>query len=232
MHIYCINLERRPDRRARAESQFERAGLAVEFFPGTDGREHTPDGLYVTPSEYGCTDSHVRIWRDIVAKGHKVALVLEDDVELSPNFGSKLEEVLAEAVDWDMIFLGYILPIVRCDVSENLFEGQPLGTHAYLINLECAQRLSNFDPKLIKVGIDQQLNRFPLKILCSKTILASQGDAMSSLGLPSFKSIIEGDIGIARTMDFNFFIRFIMQKCKPMLIYMITCYLVENLIKD
>jgi Glycosyltransferase family 25 (LPS biosynthesis protein) len=232
MHIYCINLERRPDRRARAESQFERAGLAVEFFSGTDGREHAPSGLYVTPSEYGCADSHVRVWRDIVAKGHEIALILEDDVELSPNFGSKLEEVLAEATEWDMIFLGYILPIVHRDVSENLFEGQPLGTHAYLINIDCARRLSNFDPKLMKVGIDTQLNRFPLKILCSKTILASQGDAMSSLGLPSFKSMIEGDIGIMRTMDFNFFIRFIMQKCKPMLIYLITCYFVENLTKE
>ena len=232
MHIYCINLERRPDRRARAESQFERAGLDVEFFPGTDGREHAPSGLYVTPSEYGCADSHVRVWRDIVAKGHEVALILEDDVELSPNFGSKLEEVLEEAKDWDMIFLGYMLPIVRCDVSKNLFEGQPLGTHAYLINIECAGKLTNFDPKLIKVGIDAQLNRFPLKILCSKTILASQGDVMSSLGLPNIMSILEGDIGLARTMDFDFFMRFIMQKCKPLLIYLITSYLLEKLIKE
>ena len=231
MHIYCINLERRPDRRARAESQFERAGLDVEFFPGTDGREHPPDGLYVTPSEYGCADSHVRVWRDIVAKGHEIALILEDDVELSPNFGSKLEEVLAEAKDWDMIFLGYILPIVRRDISANLFEGQPLGTHAYLINIECARKLTNFDPKLIKVGIDAQLNWFPLKILCSKTILASQGDALSEIGLPNITSFLEGDIGFARTMDFNFAVRFIMQKCKPFIIYIITSYFIENLIK-
>jgi len=209
MHIYCINLERRRDRRESVQTEFTRSGFDdVEFFPATDGRVNTPDGLYITPPEYGCASSHVRVWRDMVAKGYKSALVFEDDVHLLPNFKTKLEGILEDAPsEWDMIFLGHITPIVRQYISEKLFEGQPLGTHAYLINIECARKLCNFDPKLMKVGIDFQLNRFPIRILCTKEILASQGDLASEKGFMSFKSMFEGDIGIERTWDFDFLIR-------------------------
>jgi hypothetical protein len=144
----------------------------------------------------------------VVTKGYEYALVFEDDVQLLPNFKTKLEGILEDApLGWDMIFLGHITPIMRRDVSEKLFQGQPLGTHAYLISIECARKLSIFDPKLMKVGIDFQLNRMPIRILCSKEILASQGDISSEKGFMSFKSMMDGDIGIDRTWDFDFLIR-------------------------
>ena len=93
MHTYCINLEKRDDRRRSATSEFEREGFAVEFFPATDGRIDPPRGLYVNPSEYGCSMSHTRVWRDMVENEYPSALVFEDDVRLVPDFVSKSERL-------------------------------------------------------------------------------------------------------------------------------------------
>jgi hypothetical protein len=230
MHVYCINLEKREDRRRRVETEFTREGLDVEFFRATDGRIEPPSDLYITPAEYGCASSHVRVWRDMVDRGHELALVLEDDVELCLNFKTKLQSVIEEATlvpDWDMIFMGYITPIFRRRLTSNLYEAQPLATHSYLLNLGCAKKLCNFDPKLMKVGIDFQLNRFPLKILCTHDLLTSQGDVGSRNGLFSITSALTGDIGFDRTMDYGFFARLGFQYGKNVIILLILYFVIK-----
>lgn len=234
MHIYCINLERRTDRRTKVATEFTREGLDVEFFRAIDGRIEPPSDLYITPSEYGCASSHMRVWRDMVERGHEMALVLEDDVELCLNFKTKLQSVIEEATmvpDWDMIFMGYIIPIFRRRLTSNLYEGQPIATHSYLINLGCAKKLCNFDPKFMKVGIDFQLNRFPLKILYTKTLLTSQGDVASRHGLFPIMSVLTGDIGFDRTIDFGFFARLGIQYGKNVIILLIL-YFVLKLVRS
>ena len=230
MHIYCINLEKRADRRRRAEAEFTREGLDVEFFRATDGRLAPPSDLYITPGEYGCASSHVGVWRDMVDRGHDLALVLEDDVELCLNFKTKLQGVIQEATlvpDWDLIFVGYIMPIFRSQLTSNLYEAQPLATHSYLINLRCAKKLCNFDPKLMKVGIDFQLNRFPLKILCTNTLMTSQGDMATRHGLFPIMSALTGDIGFDRTIDFGFFTRLGFQYGKNVIILLILYFVIK-----
>ncbi|BAT22586.1 hypothetical protein [Yellowstone lake phycodnavirus 3] len=234
MHIYCINLERRTDRRTKVATEFARERLDVEFFRATDGRIDPPSDLYITPSEYGCASSHMRVWRDMVERGHELALVLEDDVELCLNFKTKLQSVIQEATlvpDWDLIFMGYIIPIFRRRLTSNLYEGQPIATHSYLINLGCAKKLCNFDPKFMKVGIDFQLNRFPLKILYTKTLLTSQGDVATRHGLFPIMSALTGDIGFDRTIDFGFFARLGIQYGKNVIIILIL-YFVLKLVRS
>lgn len=211
MHAYCINLEKRDDRRRSAKSEFDREGFTVEFFPATDGRIDTPRGLYVTPSEYGCSMSHTRVWRDMIEKGHPAALVFEDDVRLVPDFISKLAEVIedAEGIPWDIIHLGPLLPIAKHKgVIQSFYEGQALGTHAYIISLECAKKIAPFDAELMKVSVDFQLNRFPLRIYCVGEPLAKQESADDEPFVGLMKSAINGDIGIDRTFDLNYLIRF------------------------
>jgi len=214
MHAYCINLEKRADRRETAGAEFEREGLEVEFFPATDGRIGTPSGLYVNPAEYGCSMSHTRVWRDMVEKGHEMALVFEDDVCLTTNFMTKLDEVFkeVEGVPWDIIHLGPLLPIIKQHVTPLIYEGQPLGTHAYLISLECAKKIAPFDASLMKVSVDFQLNRFPLKILCVNEQLAKQVSIEDAPLIGLMKSAFEGDIGLERTYDLNYFIRYGLQR--------------------
>lgn len=228
MHVYCINLERRQDRRDAVGLEFGREGLDVEFFPATDGRVEAPSGIYTSPSEYGCAMSHVRVWRDMVEKGHKLALVCEDDVRLVPNFKEKLKELLEEAehVPWDVINLGPITPIIKTHLTDKLYEGQPLGTHAYMIRLECAQKISIFDPKFMKVGIDFQLNRFPIRILCVHEPIAKQECIEDSVIMGLVKSTLKGDIGFARTYDFTYGIRWLFQNFKPVFIILVSVLIV------
>lgn len=230
MHIYCINLEKRKDRRERSASEFSREGLDVEFFRATDGRIDPPSDLYITPAEYGCASSHVRVWRDMVDRDHELALVLEDDVELCLNFKDKLSEVIREATqvpDWDAIFIGYVMPIFHRRVTNSLIEGRPLATHSYLINLRCAKKLCNFDPKLMKVGVDFQLNRFPLKILCTRQVLTSQGDVASRYGMFSYMTFITGDIGFNRTLDFGFLAPYFFQFRKWLIIFFVLNFVLK-----
>jgi GR25 family glycosyltransferase involved in LPS biosynthesis len=223
MHTYCINLERRPDRKEIVSGEFDREGLDVEFFSATDGRAEAPSGVYISPSEYGCAMSHVRVWKDIVEKGYEFAMVCEDDVCLAPDFKTKLNELLDEVkhTPWDVMNLGPITPIIKTNVSNNLYEGQPLGTHAYVISLECAKKISVFEPKFMKVGIDFQLNRFPIMILCAREAIAKQECVDDSVFIGLLKSTIKGDIGLERTYDFTYLIRLCFQRFKPVIILLV-----------
>lgn len=225
MHAYCINLEKRDDRRRSAGAEFEREGLDVEFFPATDGRVNPPPGLYVNPAEYGCSMSHTRVWRDMVEKGYPAALVFEDDVRLVPNFISKLIEVLndAEGIPWDIIHLGPLLPIAKeKGLVQTLYEGQALGTHAYLISLECARKIAPFDAELMKVSVDFQLNRFPLRLFCVGEPLAKQESVDNEPLVGLVKSAVKGDIGLDRTFDLNYLLRFFAERFKPFLVLLVA----------
>lgn len=227
MHIYCINLDHREDRRVSVGAEFEREGLDVEFFPAVDGRVNAPTGIYVTPSEYGCSQSHTNIWRDMVLKNRDIALVFEDDVCLESDFKNKLNQILEDAknLPWDVIHLGPLLPIRKGLATPSLYEGQPLGTHAYVINYECAKKIAPFDASLMKVSVDFQLNRFPIRIFCVNEPLAKQMtvDENSHIGL--LISAFDGDIGFSRTFDFHYLIRYIFHKFRPLIIFLTSILL-------
>lgn len=223
MHTYCINLEHRQDRRDEARQEFDREGVDVEFFRATNGRKEAPSGLYISEPEYGCAMSHVRVWRNMVEKGYEIALVTEDDIRLVPNFKTKLEELLqeAKAYPWDMINIGPICPVIKTDVSENLFEGRTLSTHSYLVKLECARKLADFDPKFYKVGVDFQLNLFPIRILCVRESLAKQECIDDNMIFGFVKSLVKGDIGLQRTVDVPHHVRFGFQRFKLLIILLV-----------
>jgi hypothetical protein len=166
--------------------------------------------------------SHTRIWKDMIEKGHETAIIFEDDVCLIPNFKTKLLEIMkdAQGLAWDIIHLGPIMPISKVRYTEGLalYEGKALGTHAYIITLECARKISLFDPELLQVPIDFQLNRFPLKIFCSGQALAKQESIDNEPIVGLLKSTFNGDIGADRTFDFNYLIRFCTKRFRTLII--------------
>jgi len=169
--------------------------------------------------------SHTRVWRDMVEKGHSAALVFEDDVRLVPNFVSKLVEVLEEAdgIPWDIIHLGPLLPMAKeKGVIQSLYEGQALGTHAYLMSLECAKKIAPFDASLMKVSVDFQLNRFPLRIFCVGEPLAKQESVDDEPLIGLVKSAVRGDIGLERTFDLNYLLRFFAERFRPLLVILVS----------
>jgi len=213
MHAYCINLERRPDRRQDAQDEFEKFGIDVEFWKATDGKLGAPDGLGITDTEWGCADSHIRIWRNIVEQNYEMGLVFEDDVKILHNFNEKLDQVLREApANWDFINLGALDARVGNEyVSPLLRDGAAYGTHCYLISNRGARKMALWDAKDLNYGIDLQIARSPYKLYYTKDALANQVSAGSST-LGGIMSWVQGDIGFSRTLDWDFILREQLQK--------------------
>jgi len=209
MKTYCINLERRPDRRARIQKDFDREGLTdVEFFRAVDGKLEAPDDIFINKSEYGTAESHFRIYRDIVKHGYEYALVFEDDAHLGPQFISKLNSALQEAsahCSWDLLYLGYTWEIKDASLTPNIFIGRPLQMHAYVISLEGAKKLYNFNTKLLRFSFDFEVNNFPLVRLGLEEPIAFQSPS-GSFWDDTFCAIVDGDVKFNRTFDIMHFI--------------------------
>jgi len=207
MKVYCINLERRPDRRKKVEDEFRREGMnSVEFFKATDGCSHPR----MNKGECGCTDSHIRVWRDIVANNYEWALVFEDDARLVENFSEKLDEIVALLPEgWDYVNLGRVPGHFIRDrhFSHNLFsKGSSTTTHAYLISQKGARQISLWNTLDVQFIVDMQIARTPLNMYFTEAPLATQNIAGQPL-LGFFKSMFDGDLGIIRKsfdMDFGF----------------------------
>jgi len=198
-HIYCINLERSPERRENAQKQFDREGLEVEFFRATDGKVEAPDGLFITKSEWGCADSHIRIWRDMIENGYETVLVFEDDIELNPGFNQKLDEIIYELPnDWDFVNLdpNNFYTVNSKKFSRRLMQGFSLSMSAYIISQKCAREWSKWDSRLMKVQIDSFVQQCPVQSFHTIENLAHQDSKYASDIGPSFN----------RTMDWNVFI--------------------------
>jgi len=207
-HVYCINLERRPDRKRDALEQFEIHGIEnVEFIKATDGKLHAPEDIEITPSEWGCADSHIRIWRDMLEKGYETALIFEDDVRIQHGFLKNLAFVFQDMKnkEWDFINLGPTPKPFRIEQnweSEYVQKGLSLFTNCYMITKNFAQKLAFIDSDDLQCAIDTQIINTPLKMYYSKKSMAIQ----AFQDLNDLKSVATNtDIGLfSRTFTYEF----------------------------
>lgn len=106
--------------------------------------------LNLSGSERACSMSHLRIWRQIAkADDGKPTLILEDDAVLSPDFGTRLPQLLSSVKALpnsgkpDLVYLGYSVgaPLKR-EVAAGLLEAEYLWTTiGYLLWPEGAKKL-------------------------------------------------------------------------------------------
>jgi len=97
MKIFVINLPKDVDRHAHISRQLDKLHLEYEIVPGILGAGLSPEDRHIhyndrkakwrqsrslVPAEIGCALSHLKVYREIVARGIECALVLEDDVVL------------------------------------------------------------------------------------------------------------------------------------------------------
>lgn len=142
--IYCINLNKRPDRWETVQREFSKHHLGVTRFPAIDG-----DLMYknpnLKPGEFGCLLSHRSILEIAYSKKHKNILILEDDVEFHEDLNKKFSCFISQVPTWDLLYFGAnhslcnsyetIEPI---KVSDNVYQlNHGYALHAYAVNLEC-----------------------------------------------------------------------------------------------
>lgn len=111
--VFCINLVRRPDRRAEVEAEFAKHGIKVEFVDGVDGKElgigefQASDNEKGTAGDIGCVLSHLKVLEIAMARNLKNYFVFEDDVELAVNFNEQFAKYITQLPEgWDMVYLG------------------------------------------------------------------------------------------------------------------------------
>lgn len=99
IRLFAINLDRSPDRWQNLSSRANELGLILTRVSAVDGksiaeeaREATDDlafrrntGRLMLAGEYGCYRSHIRALQTFLDSGVDVGLIVEDDVELTPD---------------------------------------------------------------------------------------------------------------------------------------------------
>ena len=114
MHIFLINLDRRPDRLAQVKAQLDALGLAFERITAVDGAQLPADHPRLQKKrflleqkkpavigEVGCAESHRLIWQRMLEQNIPYALVLEDDISIQAD----LVKFLANPAYQDYDFL-------------------------------------------------------------------------------------------------------------------------------
>ncbi|XP_003377989.1 glycosyltransferase 25 family member 1 [Trichinella spiralis] len=103
-------------------------GLEVRLVEAVDGRMLEPADLNaigvkqmpdyrdpyhkrpMTLGEVGCFLSHYNVWRDMLDRGYRRAVIFEDDLRFTRSFRRQVGVVMAEldanVPDWDLVYLG------------------------------------------------------------------------------------------------------------------------------
>lgn len=123
--IYCLNLDRRPDRWRAAQARFSRWGISAERFSAVDGdspivaaeyherlRDYIPrkknscKPSIESAGAFGCLLSHTSILKRALARGSKRILIFEDDVCFHRQFMQEFQKVSRLPANWKMLYLG------------------------------------------------------------------------------------------------------------------------------
>ena len=161
LHTWVINLDRDRERLQRIAGQLAPSGLAWTRQSAVYGRELPVDeqqrlldsatyrrrhGMEPALGELGCYLSHVAVMRALLASEYRFALVLEDDVLLTPALVPVLRGLLAYPSRWDMVKLSAVhsgtpQPYLEVAPGHHLavMLSRCTGSSAYLINRRAAE---------------------------------------------------------------------------------------------
>lgn len=136
-HIYCINLDRRPDRWEHCQQEFSKHGInQVTRFSAVDAKQlKLPfDSMY--NAELSCTLSHLKVLEQAIATATGRILILEDDVVFHDQLGALFDHYWKQLpLDWDVCLMGgnHIEP--PQPVSANLLKtSRTYALHAYSVH--------------------------------------------------------------------------------------------------
>lgn len=99
--IYCINLDRRPDRWQECIKEFNRIGLPLEKVTRFSAIDMKHGGM-------GCYASHITVMEDALVNNYQRTLILEDDVMFLDEGLNNLSKAISylQNIEWDVFFVG------------------------------------------------------------------------------------------------------------------------------
>lgn len=146
--IYCVNLDRRPERWESSRKQFFKHHLNVERFSAVDGKNCKQVNA-LKPGEIGCLMSHLNILLECQKNNIENVLITEDDVEFCDNLNEVFFKYEKELPRWDMLYLGANHALCNpyennppIKITEHVYRIlHAYSTHAYAVNKSCYQYL-------------------------------------------------------------------------------------------
>ncbi len=199
MRAYIINLDSARDRWSFVEKSFAGTDLTLCRVSGVDGYAlklpipEYAEGLYrwfhgrpTSPGHIGCYLSHVKAMKEFLTTDEPYALIAEDDLTLSPDFSTAIQDALKYAKHWNLLRLtglsnGNPATVAKLSGPYSLCIGlgRLKGTGAYLIDRKGAEALSTgLIP--MRLPIDHAMDRewfFGITSACIIPFPASQVDS-------------------------------------------------------
>ena len=173
--VVVVSLIDSHDRRAHITEQLANAGVPFTFFDAERIGEYPPTydvttrlkayASHLTLGEVGCYDSHYRIWEALARSNDDIWCVLEDDIDLAPDFAERLALALDVSIHWGIMRLKGGGAAGHWKVA-NLSDGsvlhdhrkQPGGTQGYLIRRDAALALLSYGRRMVH-PVDDMINR-------------------------------------------------------------------------
>ncbi len=177
---YIINLKESVDRRVYMTTLLSEFSFCDEMFiEAVDCRKKSKDdiavdfdvekaynryGRYLAGGEVGCTLSHFKCYKQIVASDLKFALILEDDITILRDFNEVLKYI--QYLDTDeptILFLSgdyWLCGKRNVDANNSVASVyDAVGSYAYLINKAACEVILNANPKPSSVADHWSLYR-------------------------------------------------------------------------
>ena len=176
--VNCVSLADEHARRDYMRRQLDACGLPYRFFdavridlargwPESYARQQRlrHSGIDMRAGEMGCYLSHREIWKAFLAGDDELCLVLEDDVEIGPDFAAVVNALCDDTRDWEFVRLTGVFPRtafpLRRVAGEHFlvnYLAQPNGTQGYLLNRRAARRLVDYTADMAH-AIDMAIDR-------------------------------------------------------------------------
>ena len=178
--VYVVSVRSSQERRRHIRQELEKLGLHFEFFDAVEprGRDDYTErydadyrrryyGYDLTPGEVGCFLSHRRLWELCAVSTDAAWCILEDDVQLLPDFREKILLAMEHLTDWDVLRLiaerwdrrGHTYRLLNEKARLMHYIKPPQGTAAYLIRPQAAEKLLAHTRK-IRAPIDNMLDQY------------------------------------------------------------------------
>jgi len=105
--VFCINLDRRPDRMLHFEEQVKKYDLGeFERVSAVDGRELDVSKLKISPGELGLILTNSKIIEKSISNRYESILIIEDDCVFSEEIKEIDSYFSVLPDDWDMLYMG------------------------------------------------------------------------------------------------------------------------------
>lgn len=209
--VYLINLDRNKDRLDRFSKEYASSDISfktVKRIPAVDGKklniaQYVSDRAFkeiksietsgyrtkhyqLTRGAIGCYLSHLKTYKIIAESTAEWGLIFEDDVSISKNFYSKLNNIVSKIPNnWDILLLGcHCQKCKRFDIYSHVKKFILL--HCYIIKRKTAEKLYTIlNEKRIEQQIDSELSDMLIKgedynVYCVNDALSWQSSAFKT----------------------------------------------------